>query len=463
MKRNLLKRIGAVALAVAVSLTMGTAAFAAQEIPSGDNLDGIGDKPDTQNGGRASDAYLAADNTISIEKGIVFINSETTNVYEPNITYTYTISKPSGFTGATVTDEHNVTPAHTAAVSTDYTLANVVSETTATVNFADKNAFVSATSTGTELKKPFTFTFVPSGFTHAGVYRFLITETTATDARTKAGVVSNPTYAATRYLDVYVRNSGTSFEIYGYVLFEANNVNTNVTQNTTKSNGYVNTASSGTPADVDVYTTYNGVVSKKADGALADKTNYFPVSVLLTNSANSTTKIRTDKNESATITSGTTTWQGDETTKPQAENAYIALNGSTEVSFNGTFKDGGDLYLYGIPANTTLNAEETNNTNDVYTATAKVDNASDNASLSYKATSSATAATGTSAALQNTGTAKLATAASVTAKKTIAFTNTLDQISPTNVVMRFAPYLFILGAAIVLLVLMRRRRAHNAE
>ena len=47
--------------------------------------------------------------------------------------------------------------------------------------------------------------------------------------------------------------------------------------------------------------------------------------------------------------------------------------------------------------------------------------------------------------------------------KSIYLTNKLDAISPTNVVMRFAPFLFIFGAAILLLVVMRRRRTHDAE
>ena len=43
------------------------------------------------------------------------------------------------------------------------------------------------------------------------------------------------------------------------------------------------------------------------------------------------------------------------------------------------------------------------------------------------------------------------------------FTNTLNDVSPTNVVTRYAPFLFILAAAIVLLVVMRRRKSSDSE
>ena len=44
-------------------------------------------------------------------------------------------------------------------------------------------------------------------------------------------------------------------------------------------------------------------------------------------------------------------------------------------------------------------------------------------------------------------------------KATIKFINDLSEVSPTNVVMRFAPYLFILGGAMMLLVASRRRKS----
>lgn len=463
--KNVLK-LGAVVLAIVMVLSMSVTAFASGSttIPSGgaNPMPGIGQNPTD----REHDAFNAVENTVQLTKSIVFINSETTNVYEPNITYTYTITGVDVTDGAvTVTDEHTATPAHQVVVN-DGNTTYVSGGTTKTVTFADGNAFVNATSAGTELTKNFTFSFNTSAFPHAGVYRFLITETVNTNAREIAGVVSSATYAPARYLDVYVRNGSSGYEIYGYVLFEASTGDQDISGTTTKSNGWVNTAASGAaPADVDVYTTYNATVSKTTTGSLADKTHYFPVTVTFTNTAADSssvnygriTKIRTDKNDKATGLTGTTTWTGTPDTS-QASNAYVALNGATAVTVGGTFKDGGELYFYGIPADTTINAEETNDTYDVYTATAVVDSAGSNASLSYKTTSSAEAATGTSASLSQTGTAKLETASAITATKTIAFTNTLSEISPTGVVLRVAPFALMLGVGIFLLLVSKKRR-----
>lgn len=481
-----IKKISALVLALVMVLAMSSTAFAADaKIPEGDNKTGISDNPDTVNGGRASDAFNAVDNTLSLNKSIVFINDDPTNVYEPNIVYTYTISKPTMTAGATtVTDEHTATPAHTAVVYNDYTLANVVTgsatTTTSTVTFADGNAFVSATAAGTEVTKPFTFKFTPSQFPHAGIFRFLITESVATNARETAGIVSNATYSATRYLDVYVRNNGSgSYEIYGYVLFEASDANTSITSSTTKSNGWVNTASSGTPTDVDVYTTYNAYVQKHVSGSLGDQTNAFPFTVSLDNNNSTytrTTKIRVAATDAkAAVSTGTMTWTGtladpsDNTSGLQASNAYIALNGETDVTVTGTIKHAGEIGFYGLPVDSRITVvEETNNTYDVYTASATVADGTGSATaknIDYKAASTATDYTEdvASAALNRTGLAKLHAIESITAKKVVDFTNTITEISPTGVVLRVAPYAFMLATGMFLLLVSRHRRKDEEE
>lgn len=455
------KKIGALVLALVMVLAMGTTAFA-------DTTD-ISNGGVTSDGTRSTDTFNALSNTVSINKGIVFINDETTNVYEPNITYTYVISGVDVTDGGiTVTDEHSATPEHKAVVYDTNTLTGYVTNTDnkATVTFADGNAFVSATAAGTEVKKAFTFTFVPSAFPHAGIYRFLITESVETNAREIAGIVSNATYAASRYLDVYVRNGASALEIYGYVLFEANSQNTSITNSTSKSNGWVNTATTGDPTNVDVYTTYNAYVQKHVSGSLADQTNAFPFTISLDNNNATytrTTKVRVAATDAkAAVSTGTTSWTG--TSDAQASNTYIALSGETDVTVTGTIKHSGEIGFYGLPVDSRITVvEETNNTYDVYTASATVADGTGTAAtknIDYKAASTATDYTTNvaSAPLNRTGLAKLNAAETFTAKKVIDFTNTITEISPTGVALRVAPYALILAAGVVLLVLSKKRR-----
>ena len=42
-------------------------------------------------------------------------------------------------------------------------------------------------------------------------------------------------------------------------------------------------------------------------------------------------------------------------------------------------------------------------------------------------------------------------------------TNTIDTISPTGVTLRFGPYVLMAGAAVVLLVIMARRRKDTED
>ena len=45
----------------------------------------------------------------------------------------------------------------------------------------------------------------------------------------------------------------------------------------------------------------------------------------------------------------------------------------------------------------------------------------------------------------------------------VTFTNNLDAISPTGIVMRYAPYALILVAGVVLLLISKKRRKHTEE
>ena len=254
------KRLGALAAALALSVSMAGTAFAAN----------IGD-----NG-----TVTADDNTVTIKKQIVFVNAENTTVREPNITYTYTISAATA-NSATVKDADGIQAAVKSGV------AGAISNTTAKVLYAD-TASVQASSNGIADEKTFSFTFVPTAFTAPGIYRYQIVEAVS-PTKASVSVTEAATYSATRYLDVYVQREtagSTTMKIYGYVLYEDSNdtiingYEGQVQNLDKKSEGYVNTSTTtGQQEDVDVYTTQNLVVHKTTTGTMADPNHDFPLSV----------------------------------------------------------------------------------------------------------------------------------------------------------------------------------------
>ena len=421
MRRTLLKRIGAVALAVAVSLTMGVTSFAAT------TTDG------TVNEDKGIDS---TENTISIAKQIVFVNHESTTVREPNITYTYTIATTTPGSDAKITDKNSTVGTVKAGP------IGAVSSTTATVTFADtKTSAASANGTSTASKYA-DFTFTPATFGVAGIYRYKISET-CSPTKASVGITEAATYAADRYLDVYVKwsdDAHTTLAIYGYVLFEGSETQAIKSAKldggdvSMKSKGYVNTASSG-QEDVDVYTTENLYINKATVGALADKTNDFPISLTLT-APTGVSNVKMDV---------TTSGNGYLTTSSDTVGNHVPAWGAV----TGTVRNDSQIVIKGIPAGATASIVETNNTGETYKVKAGT-TAGGTDLLSEASVAGGADATATSAVTLN-------------AKSEIDFTNTLNEISPTNVVMRFAPFLFIFGAAILLLVVMRRRKAQDTE
>ena len=130
--------------------------------------------------------------------------------------------------------------------------------------------------------------------------------------------------------------------------------------------------------------------------------------------------------------------------------AYI---NSTNFAKSGgntvTVKDGSVVAFKGIPAGGTVTVTETNNSPDVYKV--KAGEATDGVTLL------------TEAPVLAGNTSSATTSKDLTDKVQIYFTNTLDAISPTGYVSRFAPYALILIGGIALLIVAKKRKSPAEE
>ncbi len=382
MKKNLFKRIGAIALAVAVSLTMGTAAFAAS------NIDGT-----TKVGAEGTSVTFT--DTFKASQG-----DKAQNL--PAATFDYSIAAGQG---------------KAATSSTPLIKAGVGSPTIT-------DAAHSATEAGTTTNSvDVTVNFGNVSFTAAGIYRYVITEDSDVTSSVKDDIAIDTTNQKTKgtlYLDVYVKKtvtaSGTTYTPFAYVLMTDAEA---PTLSDTNNNNLNDTATYSSKIDTvtNEYTTYDLTVSKTIVGDMAADNFDFTIAI-------------------SELPTG----------------VYIKKDSDTAVtgaskSFTQTLANGGTTTIYGLPSTAKYAIREAVNKDEGY----------------------AVEVTGTNATYETydwIGTEAYGNETPATMGKndiTSAFTNTLESISPTNVIMRYAPYLFILAAAIVLLLVMRRRKAHDAE
>ena len=437
---NTMKRLGkkimALGLAGAMVFGMSIASFAA-------------DSPD-QN-------VLNGNVTATIPKDIVIYNTAGSVVYEPNITYTYRVD--SGPAGKTVIDKDEnsaVTKAGSeggllikgngdeATAGTTATLIFGRTETNA-ANTESNLENVAVTAEGVKkVTKQLTVSFDITKFTVPGIYRYKLTE--SSEGYGISGVTKGDA-SDVRYLDVYVKwkADGTGLEVYGLTMFTKDEDITYKEDATGfKLTGYDVDSDEATKTEannvgVDTYHTYNVTVRKNVDGLLGDKTHEFPFAITLNEATATAAEFYTTS-----------------TSNDYVNNSLVFNDNKLEVNTNYgnalTLKNNDSVTFVGLPATTTILVGEKNDTTDKYTLVAKDNNGVADTTLIAKTTVNANATqamTNAQTNINNEG--KLAT-------NTITFTNTLNQVSPTGLVIRFAPYIIMLGAAIVLLTFTRRRR-----
>jgi hypothetical protein len=418
--------------------------------------------------GYEEQANLAS--SVILLKELVIYNTDGKAIYLPDVDYSYTIA-PAGTAGAELNVTNTDTHGHTGAVYAGLTTHS------ATVSFRyDETAYsdeglssaitqpVTAASTGTSVYNGFTIDFSNEGFTHPGIYRYSITEADGTSTRASAGVVTATTgYSNTRYLDVYVRGnekyadgdtipSGKSigdyknYAIYGYVCFTTA-ANTSINGTTSgsnldtvkKTNGFVH-GGTDLATVADQYKTYNLEVSKAITGSLAETGHKFPFDIDLASTLTGSNIKLNGTDTTADVSAGIT--------------SNVATLGTT-LNIDAAISNGKVVKLYGIPDETalTVNVKETNDTYDVYTATATVNSTS----ATLYASNGTTAVT----ALSRNNTAQIAPqtiAKNTLTDEVVALSNAITEISPTGYVSRFAPYALILIGGIALLIIAKKRK-----
>ena len=370
------------------------------------------------------------DNTVLIPKGVAVYNDGYNKTWMPEISYTFELS-PSANIG-TVTDAQGnsmtVLPGVMAAVSNstadvDFDAAEIT-ETTA-----------GATQLAEEVRSAASFTFDPTAFTQAGIYRYQVEDITDTDDLEAVGITRVGDYDTTRDLDVYVViNNGTP-EIAGYVL--SNTTDGTIVADTDKDPGYIipGTASEvpfpgqpGGPGGAaaqgqavvkgsDYYQSFNVTLTKSITGNMADPTNSFPFSVALAN----------------TNLGGIT--------EIYAGKANAVADVTTLTSLSTSLTNNEVYYIYGLNPLATVTYTETNNTQNTYKVTT-----SDNALNAVQTAAGATAISGTNAVSNYNGTA-VETAG---ANNNLLFTNNLENVPPTGLVNN-AMVFIILGVVAIAL------------
>lgn len=457
MKHNFIKKVGALALAAVMTMGMSASVWATNADPDA-GAAGI-QTNETGNGQTGTEL-----GNIDIPVHIVVFNTASETIYEPNVTYTFTLETQDP-NGATVTDANGSTTTVKKGVDGGVTIvgnSGSASISGATLVFGGDSSGdlptnhegssisdSSKVSTANDHLAKLTLAFDPSVFTAAGVYRYKIKDTTTAATLTAAGIVRSEDYEPVRYLDVYVEKADDAYRVFGCVLFKTKDGDTSIAYNSTaatsmKVTGYdIPSEMVNGTSTADEYHTYNLKVTKTTTGSMADLNHEFPIAVTFNNS---------------TITSQTDFYSTDD-----FENTALALDASGAYSVNTGFtgtpgtpsvKNGDTFTFVGLPVGTKFLINEKNDTLDSYTVVIKDETTSTD--LFGSAIVNAGNNTGLTAAtaLENLSGSNYET-------ENIQITNTLNAISPTGYVTRFAPYALMLAGAVVLLVFMRRRREDN--
>ena len=270
---------------------------------------------------------------------------------------------------------------------------------TKTPEFA-KNSDLDANTVGDENIDNLELEVDITKFARPGVYRYKLTDTT-TNAAFQAADVTKGSSDDVRYIDVYIVYDDTAgVKVSAYVVGTDKNEDGTLEKKT---------------LDPDLYETYNIILEKEVSGTMGDRNHQFPFAGTINNDG----KYFYAK-------------------KGKAPTAEDTSQTTTEVST--TLSHLQKYYVSGLSKSATYQFIETNDTEDIYKVKINGENETNVAAGSTKDSGSTSAET----------------------VSVMKFTNTLNSISPTGIVMRYGPYVGMVLLA-GLFIFMRRRASASDE
>ncbi|MBQ6250461.1 hypothetical protein [Ruminococcus sp.] len=483
MKKTMIKRMLSAASSVIMTSVIAVSAFSASAAST----------PNSGNDAAVIHSVTPA-NTASfkLNKDIILFNVDGSTIYEPNVNYTYSVAGATVSDGTTVkgltidtTDPADETV--TVAVRSGSSAPDVVTiqgangsgaagdaGTTATLVFGDDTSHTKATNKETDTisagndktaSRALTVNIDATKFpadSPAGIYRYVITDTTDEATLTAAGIDRNASYDKARYLDVYTKyGDDGKLQVYGYVLLKGSSgANTSLeydatADETTKVTGFDTESETGASGEYnagtpisDEYHTFNVEIKKVVEGSLADPKREFPFMVELSNekviSLDEFYYVQTDIAEGKGTLAENGSWTFG------TAGATSALN----------LKDGDSILITGLPTGTKIKVTEYNSAPDTYTVSAKD---TDDAAITLKCD----AKTGNSLAVAPSKTAAMNAEFAVDNEAkldTITFKNTLKDISVTGVAFAAAPFaLMLLAGAFFFGMFMKNRKRNEND
>jgi len=252
-------------------------------------------------------------------------------------------------------------------------------------------------------------------FTAAGIYRYKITQAAITGDAADAGIRNedNTTDAVEKTLDLYVSKDG---KILAVIMSEDTALTTNGSNVTvdTKVDSFDNTF-----AETNVDNSKHTITLKKEiSGNMADATEAFPFEVK--------------------VTSDNEALQGVKFTIGDSDTPNVTIGDTyTDIALKG-----GDSITIVVPNDVSVQVKETVDSGEGYAIAYETEGFDEDKSAEQ---GNGVADAGFTVTLDN-----------ATETQTITYTNTLDEISPTGVILRVAPFAGMMGGGFALLGLTRR-------